>query len=71
MNQFICTTCGCVDSLFATPQTTPGLQCAQCQDGEWHGLFPQRQYDPAVDGSADFINAPPTDPLGDGLTPSF
>ena len=70
MNNFICTTCGNVDNLFATKQTGSGLQCSTCLTGSWHGLFEERKYDPAVDQPQEFVN-PPADytPMG-GLTPS-
>ncbi len=70
-NNFVCTTCGNVDNLFATKQTSVGLECSRCITGEWHGMFAERKYDPSADNPQDFLNPPlGVDPNG-ALTPSF
>ncbi len=43
---FVCECCGCVDSIHATQQLTPGFKCSECATGSWHGQFPKEQYDP-------------------------
>lgn len=41
---FVCDSCGTIDDISATPQTTPGWTCASCKTGVWHDFFPKEQY---------------------------
>lgn len=70
MNNLICTSCGTVDNIFATKQTSDGLQCSRCLTGDWHGLFAERKFDATVDRAVEFINPPNDYNPTDGLTPS-
>jgi hypothetical protein len=61
MSLFVCTRCNGVDNTALAPRYWPDaaarargrqdeLLCTLCKTGEWHGRFPQRQYDRQVDG---------------------
>lgn len=63
-NLFVCDSCGCIDDLSATQQTTPGrYECHECKYGTWHGYFPKEQY---REGDHDVVNR-----AGYGTRPSF
>ncbi|MCY1278101.1 hypothetical protein D9M68_20150 [compost metagenome] len=62
---FECESCGNVDNIHATPQTSVGYTCHRCKTGEWHHAFPEERYSFDLHGPA--LNK--ADPSG--LTASF
>lgn len=64
---FECETCGNVDDIHATQQTTVGYECGRCKHGEWHHQFPEERYDFEKHGPA--LNK--SDPIGSDGWPSL
>lgn len=51
---FVCTRCNTVDLIgfcypLGMPSQTDKHLCSTCLMGQWHGLFPQKQFDPEKD----------------------
>jgi hypothetical protein len=62
---YVCEKCGCVDEFEVTypevtrsPLSVKPLLCSGCKPGsQWHGLFEQKKYDPAMDNVFNRANA--------------
>jgi hypothetical protein len=44
MDNFVCSCCGVIDSIYATPQLGGDYKCCECQGQPWHGQFPKEQF---------------------------